>query len=69
MFSHGKIRAASRVSCDGQVQIHEVITGVGIAIGLLGIESCEAADGNDDGQVLINEVITAANNGLSGCLP
>jgi hypothetical protein len=28
---------------------------------------CEAADANHDGQVTIDEILTAVNNALNGC--
>lgn len=57
--------------CDGDnvVAINEVITGVGIGLGLVPLAGCLAMDADRDQSVAINEVISAVNNGLGSCPP
>jgi len=40
---------------------------VNIALGNANIDTCLAGDANPDGQITIDEVLTAVNNALSGC--
>jgi hypothetical protein len=40
---------------------------VGIALGSSAAELCAAVDGNDDGEVTVDELVTAVNNALNGC--
>jgi hypothetical protein len=52
---------------DGSVPVNELITGVNIALGNTGVDSCPAFDRNGDGMVSINELIAAVNAALTGC--
>jgi hypothetical protein len=40
---------------------------VNIALGNTPLISCGAADANHDGQVTVDEILTAVNNALNGC--
>ena len=40
---------------------------VSIAPGNAPLPDCEAADANHDGQVTVDEILTAVNNALNGC--
>lgn len=40
---------------------------VTIDLGNSTVTSCAAADKNHDGQVTVNEILTAVNNVLNGC--
>ena len=42
---------------------------VNIALGNTPLLNCEAADANHDGQVTVDEILTAVNNALNGCPP
>jgi hypothetical protein len=55
--------------CDGNgsVGITELIRGVNIALGVLGIDVCRSFDTNGDDEVRVNELIVAVNNALNGC--
>ena len=46
----------------------EILTMVNIALGNAPLLNCEAADANHDGQVTIEEILTALNNALNGCV-
>lgn len=50
------------------VAINDIITLVNIALGNAPLLSCEAADSNRDAQVTIDEILTAVNNALNGCV-
>jgi YVTN family beta-propeller protein len=53
---------------DGQVTVSEVLscTNVGFRLAVL-IDPCAACDANRNGEVEVNEVISAVNNALNGC--
>ncbi|MGD0945934.1 MAG: hypothetical protein ABSA52_00770 [Candidatus Binatia bacterium] len=38
-----------------------------IAVGNPPLLNCEAGDANHDGQITIDEILTAVNNALNGC--
>lgn len=40
---------------------------VNIALGSVQLLDCEAADANHDGEVTVDEILTAVNNALDGC--
>ncbi len=40
---------------------------VNIALGNADVSECEAGDLNDDGQIAVDEILTAVNNVLNGC--
>ena len=41
---------------------------VNIALGNASLLNCEAADWNHDGHVTVDEILTAVNNALNGCV-
>jgi hypothetical protein len=45
-----------------------ILTMVNIALGNAGPLDCEAADANHNGQVTVDEILTAVNNALGGCV-
>jgi len=55
--------------CDGDrtVSVSDLVVGVNWALG--SGSYCIAADGNADGQVAVNELITGVTNALQGCAP
>jgi len=55
--------------CNREVTVDELITGVGIALDgqAARFGSCRAYDASADGQVTIDEVISAVRHLLSGC--
>jgi hypothetical protein len=57
--------------CDGSddVTVDEVLTMVSIALGTATVDTCAAADSNDDGQVTVDEILAAVQNALNGCPP
>lgn len=52
---------------DGRTSIDELIKGVGIALGNLPVEQCQAFDIRPDGTVTIDELVAAVNAALNGC--
>ena len=57
--------------CDagGAVAIHELVIGVGIALGSQQLGACPVFDASASGAVEIDELITAVGNALGGCEP
>ncbi len=57
--------------CNGNaaVDISELVTAVGVALGNSPVAACAAADQNGDGMVAINELIAAVAAALNGCPP
>lgn len=55
--------------CDGggTVTVDELIKGVNIALGTLGIEHCASFDTNGSNSVTVEELVKAVNNALTGC--
>jgi len=51
----------------GHVTVVELLTLVKIAIGDDSLNQCPSADGNHDGQITIDELLTAVSNALNGC--
>jgi hypothetical protein len=49
------------------VSVAEVITGVGASLGDLPLSQCPALDANQDGELRIDELVTAVNAALVGC--
>ena len=41
---------------------------VNVALGNAPLLHCEAADAHHDGQVTVDEILTAVNNALNGCV-
>ncbi len=54
---------------DGEVTVDELVRGVSITLGSLGLDACPTFDTGDDGNVTIDEVVTAVNAALAGCPP
>jgi hypothetical protein len=54
-------------SGDEAVTIDELIRGVSIALGLTAATECPNFDPDDDGQVVVSELIQGVNAALSGC--
>jgi hypothetical protein len=52
---------------DGAVTIDELLRGVNIALGTVGVDECPSFDGNGDGTVTVDELLTAVNHALNGC--
>ena len=42
---------------------------VNIALGNANVSTCLAGDANHDGQITVDEILTAVNNALNGCSP
>ena len=40
---------------------------VNIALGNAGVGTCTAGDANADGQIMVDEILTAVDNALNGC--
>jgi hypothetical protein len=47
--------------------VSDILTMINIALGNANIATCFAGDANGDGQITIDEVLTAVNNALNGC--
>jgi hypothetical protein len=41
---------------------------VNIALGNTPVTTCEPGDANHDGQITVDEILTAVNNALNGCV-
>lgn len=54
---------------DGVVSVDELLTTAAIALGDAGVDACAAGDSNRDGRVDLADVVTAVDNGVSGCPP
>lgn len=65
--------AAAAQTCEGDcngdrsVTVDEIILGVGIVLGDASIRDCQAMDGDSDGAVTVNELLTAVTQALQGC--
>jgi len=57
--------------CDGNgiVTIDELVTAINIALGTASIDACRAADIDDDGAVVVPEILRAVINAQSSCTP
>jgi len=53
---------------DENVTVDELVRGVGIALGTVGIEECLALDADANRRVTVDELIGAVNKALRGCL-
>ena len=69
LTAHPASAAACTGDCnaDGVVTIDELINGVSISLGAVGLERCSACDRNHDGAVTIDELIEAVTATLVGC--
>jgi hypothetical protein len=56
-------------NADRQVKIGELLKGVNISLGSARINRCSNADGNRDGEVSVDELISAVNGAVQGCSP
>lgn len=66
--------AATPAACpdcdgDGTVAIHELVTGIGIALGGTPLARCPALDRDADGSIGIDELVAAIAAALDGCEP
>jgi hypothetical protein len=52
---------------DGEVEINELTLGVRIALGLAAVGTCSAFDRDDNGSVVVSELIQSINAALDGC--
>ncbi len=52
---------------DGEVTVDELILGVNIALGSIGVNACVVFDNDQSGEVTIDELIAGVNNALNGC--
>jgi hypothetical protein len=52
---------------DGAVAVSDLVRGVAIALNQQPLVACPSFDGNHDGHVAVNELVTAVGNALSGC--
>ncbi len=52
---------------DGAVTVDEIVTGVNVALGVMGLQVCPGFDGNGDGEVTVDEIIVGINAALLGC--
>lgn len=53
---------------DGTVTVDELVVGINIVLGRATLDTCGSSDANDDGAVMINEVVSAIRSALTGCL-
>jgi Pectinacetylesterase len=54
---------------DGMVTVADLVRGVNISLGAIGVDVCPKFDRDGDGIVLVNELILGVNAALAGCLP
>jgi len=52
-----------------QVDTADLVDGVYIALGVLGLDACPAFDGNNDQRITVDELVDGVNNALHGCSP
>lgn len=66
-FAGGSGSCPGDCNGDGQVAVNEIISGVGILLGIADLAACPAADGDADGVVSVNELVGAVGRALNGC--
>jgi hypothetical protein len=49
------------------VTVDEILSMVNVALGNAAVCTCETGDANGNGQVTIDEILTAVSNALNGC--
>jgi hypothetical protein len=49
------------------VTVNDILTMVNIALGNASASACSPGDANGDGQITVDEILTAVNNALNGC--
>jgi hypothetical protein len=52
---------------DGSVSVNEIITGIDIALGDMTMDVCPTFDRGDDGEVTIDDLVSAVGRALHGC--
>lgn len=69
LLSHGAGAAQCAGDCDAdqQVQVDELVTLIGIALGEAPLSRCAAADSDTNGVVTVDEALTAVDHALRGC--
>jgi hypothetical protein len=65
--TRGEIGCIGDCNGDGLVDIDELITGIGIALGRFPPHSCWGIDGNADGTVSVAELVDGVSNALDDC--
>jgi hypothetical protein len=65
--TRGTIGCVGDCNGDGIVDIDELITGIGIALGRLAPHYCWGIDGNADGNVSVDELVDGVTNALDDC--
>lgn len=65
--TRGAIGCVGDCNLDGTVDIDELITGIGIAIGRLGPHFCWGIDGDENGTVSVDELVEGVANALGDC--
>jgi len=53
---------------DGAVTVSNLLAMVNIALGNANVSTCRAGDANHDSKVTVDEILSAVNNALHGCL-
>jgi hypothetical protein len=56
--------------CNGDqfVTVDEIVTGVNVALGTVGVSECLTFDSNMDGLVTVDEIVSALRGALEGCM-
>jgi hypothetical protein len=69
LFSHEAAAAPCVGDCDldGAVTVNELIRGVNIALGTVGVDSCPPFDRDNSATVSVDEIVAAVQNALVGC--
>jgi hypothetical protein len=52
---------------DGRVDVADLVGVIAIALGENAVENCRAGDRSDDGQVTVDEILTAVGDAVNGC--
>ena len=50
------------------VTVNELLVMVNIALDNAAVSACEAGDKNQNGAITVDEILSAVNNALNGCL-
>jgi hypothetical protein len=51
----------------GSVDVADILTMVNIELGTRPLLDCQAGDANGDGQIAVDEILSAVSNALNGC--
>lgn len=65
--TRGAVGCIGDCNHDGVVDVDELITGIGIALGRLPTHYCWSIDGNEDGTVSVVELVDGVTNALDAC--